>query len=251
MLSQIIKIKKAVSTIELLKGIKRLIPAKECFSILFLCTIVFNTKAETGKLDYINKNISVSALSNSSFRGKVVDEYALNSSIEMSGYGVSIGIEVSNNENDSDLKGYISYSYSVEEAVINVGTNYVEYFDYSQLEVFIELIGREDYWGYTPSFYLTQGLKEGTTYGEIGVSKDYVVDNWLLNLHTNVSFGQYHTNSFEMNHFDLGIDATTLMTEDVFLSFSVNAFTPLQAIKSSTGESGTEIQLGASIQFKF
>jgi len=189
--------------------------------------------------------------SSPAIRGNVTEDKGVVLLFESSGDGISVGGSLLNTPKNTNGIMYVSYTYSFEQMILSVGVNYSNYFDYSQPEIFIELVGREDYYGFSPSIYITRGLSDETTYGEIGMSKDYFVDDWLLNLHTNVSFGQFYTDSFEMNHFDLGIDATTLMTEDVFLSFSVNAFTPLQAIKSLTGESDTEIQLGASILFKF
>jgi len=188
---------------------------------------------------------------NKNFRGRSLGSHSNEIYLDSNyiGWQVAGRFDFSGNNNGQEILA--SYGYALEEIYFTTGIKYVDYFELSQPELFIELMGREDYYGFSPSIYITRGLSDETTYGEIGMSKDYFVDDWLLNLHTNVSFGQFYTDSFEMNHFDLGIDATTLMTEDVFLSFSVNAFTPLQAIKSLTGESDTEIQLGASILFKF
>lgn len=195
--------------------------------------------------------VNLSSVSNQNFRGKIIDDLGIRFQIETSSRGFSAGINVDTTVNETGYLGFVSYSYATEVLIPHIGINYVDYFDTSQSELFFELTGREDYLGFSPSVYISKGLSESTTYGEIRIAKDYLHSQWLINPYLDYSFGKYYTNSFESNHFDIGIDATKDLGGKMYFSAFLAAVKPLGAIEQITNKSSVYIQGGVSLNFTF
>ncbi len=89
---------------------------------------------------------------------------------------------------------FASYSYAFEELNGTVGINRIDYpLSKPGTEVFVELTGREEYLGVSPSGFYAVDINGSRQYGEFRVSKDYIVENARLSPYLVIGVGNYYT----------------------------------------------------------
>lgn len=225
-------------------------------SVMLLVAILLSSFANA---DNEVRDIDLRGLVFASFEGKSIYRGRVISDIDhfdfganISFYGFSAGLKRIDEE-QYDLTAYFfAYSYNFNLLNLSVGIQKDDPI-LKEDEAFIEAVFPTDKY-FETKFSFFQGIDDRSSkYLELQLSHPWKSANgyWTAKPYALVSAGDYYSDSFTFNHFEIGSDITYRITEHFYLSAYGAVVSPLDNVKDAGFESDTKVNGGLILRYTF
>jgi hypothetical protein len=193
------------------------------------------------------------------FRGvkPTVTDQAFTLAAEYSRLGYSFGLveSLATDANSSQTELFAAYSYPLGWVEVSGGLQTFLNFDNGlrdSLELFLEA-RTEPIYGFNfflgQYFEVTHGFH---SYTEFKVSRRYdPTDTFALEPYALISVGNYHTETFTLNHAQFGIDSEWQINNKWSVGLNVGCVLPLDGVDRFTGSDDLEFLAGFRLSFGF
>lgn len=209
-------------------------------------------------------NLAIGLESNSNYLGRPNREKTGFLSADFSAYGLMASISINKIDGNETLsQASLSYSYAIGFVDLSAGLSLTELPDSFGLpnseDFFIELQGNPEWNGVLP-FGVVPSLRQSfrlnatsANFTELKFEKEIVGEkyNLLFNPYVEIGAGEYYTDSWDLNHLEIGADLSWEFSERFYLSPYYSITKPLDALKEATGEDSSESRYGVQLRYQF
>ncbi|MEZ5489075.1 MAG: hypothetical protein R3F50_02000 [Gammaproteobacteria bacterium] len=220
---------------------------------IFLATISSSALCEERNNNLVS-SIFLEYQPDYSYRGVVLENLdSVDYGIEISHLGLSAGIEeVDLDDVDNFTAYFLSYSYNFNVLNISVGFQNNDPILKSK-EIFIEAISQVNETLEAKVSYFHRIDHDSSDYIEFQLSRPWVsrAGQWMAKPYALISAGDYYSDGFSFNHFEVGSDITYRLTAHLYLSAYGAVVLPLESVKDAGFESDIKVSGGLVLRYTF